>query len=131
MSCVSRYICNLLLLHFYTFTTQGPDNRQPTTWLSLVSGSSISRLDVFTQSFKHFKDRFFKVVVKEGGRSYFLNANGSTKFPFSWTGNPYHRDVKNIRTRRYPRIKPVMGRKRILKMDTHYPRVRVFLIPAC
>ena len=40
------------------------------------------------------------------------------------------RDVKNIRTCGYPRIKPTMGRKRILKIDTRYPRVRVFLIPA-
>ena len=62
--------------------------RQPTTWLSLVSRPSISRLDAFTQSFKHFKDGFFKVVVKEGGKLHFLNADGSTKFPFSWTGSP-------------------------------------------
>jgi len=41
------------------------------------------------------------------------------------------RDVKNIRTRGYPRIKPATGRKWILKMDTRYPWVRVFLIPAC
>jgi len=27
-------------------------------------------------------------VVKEEGRSHFLNADGSTKFPFSWTGTP-------------------------------------------
>ena len=39
------------------------------------------------------------------------------------------RDVKKIRTRGYLRIKSAMGRKRILKMDTRYPRVRVFLIP--
>jgi len=31
----------------------------------------------------------------------------------------------------YPWIKSAMGRKRILKMDTRYPRVRIFLIPAC
>jgi len=41
------------------------------------------------------------------------------------------RDVKKIRTRGYPRIKPATSRKQILKMDTRYPRVRVFLIPAC
>ena len=41
------------------------------------------------------------------------------------------RDVKKIRTRGYPWIKPATGKKRILKMDTRYPRVRVFLIPAC
>ena len=54
-----------------------------------MSRPSISRLDAFTQSFKHFKDGFFKVVVKEGGRSHFLNAYGSSKFPFSLTGNPW------------------------------------------
>jgi len=27
-------------------------------------------------------------VVKEEGRSHFLNVDGSTKFPFSWTGTP-------------------------------------------
>jgi len=26
--------------------------------------------------------------VKEEGKSHFLNADGSTKFPFSWTGSP-------------------------------------------
>ena len=59
---------------------------QPTTWLSLISRPNISRLDAFSQSFKHFKDEYFKVVVKEEGKPYFLNADGSTKFPFSWTG---------------------------------------------
>jgi len=62
--------------------------RRPTTWLSLISRPSISRLDAFSQSFKHFKDWYFKVVVKEEGKAHFLNADGSTKFPFSWTGIP-------------------------------------------
>ena len=46
-------------------------------------------MDTFSQSFKHFKDGYFKVVVKEEGRSYFLNVDGSTKFPFSWIGTPF------------------------------------------
>ncbi|QCE03860.1 hypothetical protein DEO72_LG8g1889 [Vigna unguiculata] len=54
----------------------------------LQSHPSISGLDAFSQSFKHFKDGYFKVVVKEEGMSYFLNADGSTKFSFSWTGTP-------------------------------------------
>jgi len=53
-----------------------------------VSRLNINRLDAFSQSFKHFKDGYFKVVVKDGGKSYFFNVDGSTKFPFSWTGNP-------------------------------------------
>ena len=86
-----RVLCQSLYLRpsphaFLYFYDTRP--RQPTTWLSLVSRLSISRLDTFTQSFKHFKDGYFKVVVKEGEKSHFLNVDGSTKFPFSWTGSP-------------------------------------------
>ena len=86
-----RVLCHSLYLRpsppaFLYFYDTRP--RQPTTWLSLVSRPSISRLDAFSQSFKHFKDGYFKVVVKEDGRSHFLNADRSTKFPFSWTGSP-------------------------------------------
>ncbi|QCD89722.1 hypothetical protein DEO72_LG4g668 [Vigna unguiculata] len=48
-------------LYFYDTKPQ-----RPATWLSLISRPSISRLDAFSQSFKHFKDGYFKVVVKEG-----------------------------------------------------------------
>jgi len=69
--------------------------RQPTTWLSLVSRPSISILDAFTQSVKHFKDGFFKAMVKEVGRLYFYNDDRSTKFLFSWTDNPWrYKDMK-------------------------------------
>ncbi|QCD96421.1 hypothetical protein DEO72_LG6g1124 [Vigna unguiculata] len=86
-----RVLCQSLYLQpspyaFLYFYNTRP--RQPTTWLSLISCASISRLDAFSQSFKHFKDGYFKVVVKEEGRSHFLNADGSTKFPFSWTRTP-------------------------------------------
>jgi len=57
--------------------------RNLVTWLSLVSRPGISMLDTFSQSFKHFKDNFFKVIVKEPGRSVFYNEDGCTKFPFS------------------------------------------------
>ncbi|QCD83415.1 hypothetical protein DEO72_LG2g3759 [Vigna unguiculata] len=86
-----RILCESLYLEpspyaFLYFYDTRP--RRPATWLSLISRPSISRLDAFSQSFKHFKDGYFKVVVKEGGEPYFLNVDGSTKFPFSWTNNP-------------------------------------------
>ena len=83
--CQSLYLRLSLPAFLYFYDTRP---RQPTTWLSLVSRPSISRLDAFSQSFKHFKNGNFKVVVKEGGKSHFLNGDGSTKFPFSWTGSP-------------------------------------------
>ena len=86
-----RILCQSLYLEpspyaFLYFYDTRP--RQPTTWLSLISRPSISRLDAFSQFCKHFKDEYFKVVVKEEGKPYFLNVDGSTKFPFSWTGTP-------------------------------------------
>jgi len=56
--------------------------RSPTTWLSLISRPGFNKLDAFTQSFKHFKDGFFKVVIKQVGRSHFYTADGNTKFLF-------------------------------------------------
>jgi len=63
------------------------------TWLSLISWPGLNRLDAFTQLFKHFKDGFFKVVVKLAGRSHFYMADGNTKFSFFWTGNPWRYKV--------------------------------------
>ncbi|QCD93360.1 hypothetical protein DEO72_LG5g1435 [Vigna unguiculata] len=83
--CESLYLEPSPYAFLYFYDTRP---RRPATWLSLISRPSISRLDAFSQSFKHFKDGYFKVVVKEGGEPYFLNADGSTKFPFSWTNNP-------------------------------------------
>jgi len=86
-----RILCQSLYLEpspyaFLYFYDTRP--RRPTTWLSLISRPSISRLDAFSHSFKHFKDRYFKVVVKEEGKAHFLNAYGGSKFLFSWTGSP-------------------------------------------
>jgi len=86
-----RVLCQSLYLQpspyaFIYFYDTRP--RQSTTWLSLISRPNISRLVAFSQSFKHFKDGYFKVVVKEEGKSHFLNVDESTKFPFSWTRTP-------------------------------------------
>ena len=83
--CQSVYLQPSPYAFLYFYNTRP---RQPTTWLSLISRPSISRLVAFSQSFKHFKDGYFKVVVKVEGKSHFLNAYGSKKFPFSLTGTP-------------------------------------------
>ena len=90
--CRSLYLQPSPLSFLYFYDTR---LKHPTTWLSLISRPSISRLEAFTQSFKHFKDGFFKVVVKEPRRSYFYNDDGSTKFLFSLTDNPWqYKDMK-------------------------------------
>ena len=70
----------------YLFGTR-PKSR--IAWLSLISWPGLNKLEAFTQSFKHFKDGFFKVVLKLAGWSHFYTADGNTKFPFFWTGNPW------------------------------------------
>ncbi|QCD82373.1 hypothetical protein DEO72_LG2g2709 [Vigna unguiculata] len=88
---VLRLLCMALYLEpsprafLYFFVTRP---KSPITWLSLISWPGLNRLDAFTQSFKHFKDGFFKVVVKPAGRSHFYTVDGNTKFLFFWTGNP-------------------------------------------
>ena len=67
-----------------------------------------------------------KITQKYKNCSVVLNLLHSLKMVLSII-----RDVEKIRTRGYLRIKPATGRKWILKMDTRYPRVWVFLIPAC
>ncbi|QCD86640.1 hypothetical protein DEO72_LG3g1164 [Vigna unguiculata] len=74
----------------YFFVTRP---KSPITWLSLISRPGLNKLEAFTQSFKHFKDGFFKVVVKLAGRSHFYTADGNTKFPFFWAGNPWRYKV--------------------------------------
>ncbi|QCD89940.1 hypothetical protein DEO72_LG4g892 [Vigna unguiculata] len=67
--------------------------KSPITWLLLISQPGLNKLEAFTQSFKHFKDGFFKVVVKPVGRSHFYTTDGNTKFSFFWTGNPWRYKV--------------------------------------
>lgn len=82
--CRSLYLCSFLKCFLYFYDTR---LRDPIIQLSLVSRTGISILDAFSQSFKHFKDNFFKVVVKQPSRSLFYNEDGCTKFLFSLTDN--------------------------------------------
>ena len=84
--CMALYLQPSPCAFLYFFDTRP---RSPTTWLSLISRPGINKLDAFTQSFKHFKDEFFKVVVKQVERSHFYTNDGCTKFPFFWTNNPW------------------------------------------
>jgi len=70
----------------YLYDTHPKDH---VTWLSLVSWPTISNLDAYSQSFKHFKEGFFRVVLKSVGHALFLDDSGNTKVPFYWTDNPW------------------------------------------
>ena len=91
-----RLLCMALYLEpsprafLYFFVTRP---KSPITWLSLISRPGLNRLDAFTQSFKHFKDGLFKVVVKPAGQPHFYTADGNNKFLFFWTDNPWRYKV--------------------------------------
>jgi len=90
--CQSLYLRHSPQCFLYSYDTRP---KSPITWLSLINHPGISMLDAFSQSFKHFKDGFFKVVVKEASCSHFYNEDRITKFPFSWTDNPWwYKDMK-------------------------------------
>jgi len=76
---MALYLQRSLRVFLCTFVTRP---RSPATWLSLISRPGFNRLDAFTQSFKHFKDGFSKVVIKQVGRSHFYTTDGNTKFLF-------------------------------------------------
>ncbi|KOM42960.1 hypothetical protein LR48_Vigan05g056400 [Vigna angularis] len=42
----------------------------------------------FSDSYKNFKDQFFKVIIDEVDRHEFHDATGNPLFPFHWTRNP-------------------------------------------
>ncbi|QCD89751.1 hypothetical protein DEO72_LG4g700 [Vigna unguiculata] len=70
-------------------------SRLLTSWLNctLVISKGVSG-DIVSLEKVSAIDRYFKVVVKEGGKAHFLNPDGSTKFPFSWTSNPsWYKDM--------------------------------------
>ncbi|WVZ02858.1 hypothetical protein V8G54_023664 [Vigna mungo] len=54
-------------------------------WVSLISVASRTLFKPYFESFKSFKDQFFKVVVADAGRRDFFDPEGS---PLYWTENP-------------------------------------------
>ncbi|XP_022636395.1 uncharacterized protein LOC111241662 isoform X2 [Vigna radiata var. radiata] len=77
-------------------------------WVSLSSVSDWTLFKFFSESFKNFKTRYFKVIIKGSGRSEFFD-DGAPMFPFYWTQdlrrmnafaigrmNPEERDVVRV-----------------------------------
>lgn len=50
-------------------------------WLSLVGKPKRCVLALYTTSYKHFNEWFFRVGIKEGERKYFYD-NENPRFPF-------------------------------------------------
>ncbi|KOM37947.1 hypothetical protein LR48_Vigan03g132900 [Vigna angularis] len=57
-------------------------------WVSLISEPGDALLELYSQSYKGFKDKFFKVSILDSGRTYFFDEDGKPKFPLYWTQDP-------------------------------------------
>ncbi|KOM34849.1 hypothetical protein LR48_Vigan02g099900 [Vigna angularis] len=58
-------------------------------WVSLTSVQDCCLFKLYSESFKYFKKRYFKVIIKEVGRSQFHDEAGIPLFPFCWTRDPW------------------------------------------
>ncbi|KOM52104.1 hypothetical protein LR48_Vigan09g076300 [Vigna angularis] len=57
-------------------------------WVSLISESGNALLELYLQSYRGFKEKFFKVSITDAGRRYFFGGEGNPKFPLYWTQDP-------------------------------------------
>ncbi|KOM55887.1 hypothetical protein LR48_Vigan10g177900 [Vigna angularis] len=57
-------------------------------WVSLISEPGNALLELYLQSYRGFKEKFFKVSITEDGRRYFFSGEGNPKFPLYWTQDP-------------------------------------------
>lgn len=57
-------------------------------WVSLTSVQDCCFFKPYSESFKDFKTKYFKIIMKEGGCSQFRDAADKPLFPYYWTENP-------------------------------------------
>lgn len=57
-------------------------------WVSLCSKPGNAILELYTQSFKGFKNQLFRVTITESGCPFFFNEDNSLKFPLYWAQDP-------------------------------------------
>ncbi|KOM49645.1 hypothetical protein LR48_Vigan08g047200 [Vigna angularis] len=54
-------------------------------WVSLISEPGNALLELYLQSYRNFKEKFFKVSITDVGRWYFFDGEGNPRFPLYWT----------------------------------------------
>ncbi|KOM45407.1 hypothetical protein LR48_Vigan06g071300 [Vigna angularis] len=57
-------------------------------WVSLTSVRDRTFFRPYSNSYKNFKNQYFKIIIDEAGRHDFHDTTGSPLFPFYWTRNP-------------------------------------------
>ena len=58
------------------------------SWLSLAGRLGHDLFNPFAVSYKRFKERFVKVVIRPEATTFFFDRAGQSQFPFYWTSKP-------------------------------------------
>ncbi|KOM24678.1 hypothetical protein LR48_Vigan2420s000100 [Vigna angularis] len=99
-----------LFLHFFRcrpLATKG--------WVSLISEPGNALLELYLQSYRGFKEKFFKVSITDAGRRFFFDGEGNPRFPLYWTQDP-------LRFTSWPEDKMTIEELEALSVLTSLPR---------
>ena len=86
-----RLLCDVMCLHptscfFLSYYTSHPAKKA--SWHSLVGRSGSVLFDSFALSYKRFKERFLKVIIRSEATTCFFNSAGRSRFLLYWTRQP-------------------------------------------
>ena len=86
-----RLLCDVMRLHptpsfFLSYYTSHPATK--VSWHSLVGRPGSILFDSFAVSYKRFKQRFVKVIVRPEATTFFFDEVSRSRFPLYWTDKP-------------------------------------------
>ncbi|KOM55497.1 hypothetical protein LR48_Vigan10g138900 [Vigna angularis] len=85
MICAAMEITPFVAIFLHYFNVQPLTRRR---WVSLSTVHRRTLLKPYSESFKNFKTRYFKVIIRDAGQSEFHDEAGLPWFPFYWTRDP-------------------------------------------
>ncbi|KOM48075.1 hypothetical protein LR48_Vigan07g177900 [Vigna angularis] len=78
-------------------------------WVSLISEPGDALLKQYSQSYRGFKDKFFRASILDSGQAFFFHEDGIPKFSLYWTQNP-------LKFTSWPEDKMTVGELEALKI---------------
>jgi len=87
-----RLLCDVMRLHptLSSFLSYYASHlAKKASWLSLVDRPGNVLFDLFVGSYKRFKERFVKVIIRPEATTIFFDEFGRLRFPLYWTRKPF------------------------------------------
>jgi len=87
-----RLLCDVMRLHptpssFLCYYASYPAKKA--SWHSLAGRTGTVLFDSFATSYKRFKGRFVKVIIRPEATTLFFDESGRSRFPLYWTHEPF------------------------------------------